>query len=451
MSALELLDAYRSRRVSPLEVFDAAASRLAESLGRGAFVTLDLENARIAARRAEVAYLDDDVARPPLLGVPVAVKDCFDTRGLTTAYGSPIFAAHVPAADATCVARLREAGAILLGKTSMYEFAWGITSENLLPGPSVNPWDSRRTAGGSSSGSALAVALGLAPLAVGSDTAGSIRLPAAWCGVVGHRPTHGRVDLGGTFPLAPSLDTAGPLARTPADARLLLDVLAGGEIHATTERPARLRIGYWPGPAAAPVSPDVANVMAAALVVFDDLAESVVEVALPTDGLLETFQPIQLCEALDVHRGCGLFPDQREGYSPALAERLERAARLTRADVDSATRWREELRRAFTNVFEAVDVLVAPAAPNSAPLVEDARGQALRDRVLPHTVPASLAGIPACVVRAGFDPGGLPIGLQIIGPWGRDDLVLEVASQFFDATHPVQDVQEKWSVSGSNR
>jgi len=441
MSALALLDAYRSRRVSPLEVFDAVASRLEQTVESGAFVTLDLDNARTAARQAEVAYTDESAERPPLLGVPIAVKDCFDTRDLTTTYGSPIFATHVPSADARCVTRLRKAGAILVGKTSMYEFAWGITSDNLLPGATANPWDRRRTAGGSSSGSALAVALDLVPLAVGSDTAGSIRLPAAWCGIVGHRPTHGRVDAGGTFPLAPSLDTAGPLARTPADARLLLDILSGREVPATTKRPSQLRIGYWPGPADAPVSGDVASVTMAALAVLDDLGEPVVEVALPTGRLLEAFQSIQLAEALGVHRSRGLFPDHREDYSPALAERLEQAGQLTRADADSAARQREELRAAFKCVFERVDVVVAPAAPTTAPLVEDARHQELRDRVLSYTVPASLAGIPACAVRAGFDRGGLPVGLQILGSWGCDDLVLEIACRFFDATPAVQDTQ----------
>jgi aspartyl-tRNA(Asn)/glutamyl-tRNA(Gln) amidotransferase subunit A len=440
-SALELLDAYRSRRLSPVEVLDAVASRLEQNAGWNAFVTLDLEGARLAARRAEAAYADDAAERPPLLGVPVAVKDCFDTRGLTTTYGSPIFAAHVPAADAACVARLRAAGAVLVGKTSMYEFAWGITSDNLLPGPTANPWDRRRTAGGSSSGSAVALALDLVPLAVGSDTAGSIRLPAAWCGIVGHRPTHGRVDAGGAFPLAPSLDTGGPLARTPADARLLLDVLSGGELRAPEQQPSRLRVGYWPGPADVPVSRDVADATAGALDVFGELAESVVEVVLPAERLLEAFQRIQLGEALDVHRGRRLFPEQRERYSPELVERLERAGRLTRDDAGAAARRRAELRAAFTLVFERVDVVVAPAAPTAAPLAEDARGQELRDRVLPYTVPASLAGVPACAVRAGFDRDGLPIGLQILGPWGCDEIVLEVASRFFDATRPVQGVR----------
>ena len=218
-SAVELRAAFAARELSPVEVIDGTVDEF------GAFVTPTLERARDEARAAERAYTDG-TARA-LEGLPLAVKDLFDTEGVPTSYGSPIFAGHVPDADAEAVRRARAAGAIVVGKTLTHEFAWGITSNNPHYPPCRNPWDPERVPGGSSGGSAVALASGAAALALGSDTGGSIRIPAAFCGVSGLKPTYSRIPVTGVFPLARSLDHVGPMAVTPADVRLFYEVLAG--------------------------------------------------------------------------------------------------------------------------------------------------------------------------------------------------------------------------------
>src|SRR6478609_5185792 len=221
LSAIELRAAFASRELSPVETLDYVTRR--EELG--AFVTLDLERAHAEAVRAEQAYADDEAR--PLEGLTLAVKDLFDTAGLRTTYGSRIFATHVPAADAWAVRKARDAGAIVLGKTLTHEFAWGITSVNRHFPPLCNPYDGERVAGGSSGGSAVALATGQAALALGTDTGGSIRIPASFCGVSGLKPTFGRISTEGVYPLARSLDHAGPMARTPEDVRLFYEALVG--------------------------------------------------------------------------------------------------------------------------------------------------------------------------------------------------------------------------------
>ena len=239
LSAGQLLAAYRALELSPVEAVDELADRIGELDPLvGAFTTLCLERAREEAQAAEAAYRRGDTDRP-LLGVPIAAKDLFDSAGVRTTYGSPMFGDHVPAADAAALRLAREAGAILVGKTQTHEFAWGISSVNLLMGTSRNPWSPDRMSGGSSGGSAVALATHLVPLALGSDTGGSIRVPSAFCGTVGLKPTYGRISAAGVLPLARSLDHPGPMARTPADAGLLLAAIAGLDPHdpATEDKP----------------------------------------------------------------------------------------------------------------------------------------------------------------------------------------------------------------------
>ena len=221
LTAVELRAAFAARELSPVETIDAAAER-AEL---GAFITLTLDRgARAGARgRARVRARE---ARP-LEGLTLAVKDLFDTAGVRTTYGSKIYADHVPDADAALVRRAKEAGAIVVGKTLTHEFAWGITSVNPHYPPCRNPYDPERVPGGSSGGSAVALATGAAALALGTDTGGSIRIPAAFCGVSGLKPTYGALSLDGVHPLAPTLDHPGPMARTPADVRLFWEALTG--------------------------------------------------------------------------------------------------------------------------------------------------------------------------------------------------------------------------------
>jgi aspartyl-tRNA(Asn)/glutamyl-tRNA(Gln) amidotransferase subunit A len=227
MTARELLTAFARREASPVEVLAACEARIAADGARlGAFATLTLEAARVEARAAEAAWRRGEAG--PLCGLPLAVKDLFDTAGVETACGSALLAGRVPARDATAVARCRIAGAVVVGKTRTHEFAWGLTMRGADGVPVTrNPHDPERLPGGSSGGSAVAVATGMAPLALGTDTGGSIRLPAAWCRITGHKPTYGRVPTDGVWPLAPSFDHAGPMAATPGDCALLLGVLDG--------------------------------------------------------------------------------------------------------------------------------------------------------------------------------------------------------------------------------
>ena len=227
LSARDLLARYASGEASPVDAVDEVAERSSAVDGRlGAFTTLCLERARFEAHASEQAYRRGD-PQGPLAGVPLGVKDLFDSEGVRTTYGSPMCADHVPAADAEALRRARAAGAILVGKTQTHEWAWGISSVNELMGTSHNPWALDRISGGSSGGSAVALASHQVTLALGSDTGGSIRVPSALCGTVGFKPTYGRVSTAGIWPLARTLDHPGPMARTPADAALLLEVIAG--------------------------------------------------------------------------------------------------------------------------------------------------------------------------------------------------------------------------------
>jgi aspartyl-tRNA(Asn)/glutamyl-tRNA(Gln) amidotransferase subunit A len=431
LSARELIDRYRARELSPVEVLDELAGRIEELDPRlGAFTTLCLDRAREEAKAAEQAYGRGDACL--LEGVPLGVKDLFDSEGVRTAYGSPMFAEHVPAKDAEAIARARAAGAILVGKTQTHEFAWGITSVNRLMGTSHNPWALDRMSGGSSGGSASALAAQLVTLAIGSDTGGSILVPSSFCGIVGLKPTYGRIGKTGVFPLAPSLDHPGPMARTPADAALLLRALADGPVG--DDGLESMRVGLCPELQAG-VDPDVQQA-------FDAAARAVgarIEVSLPEAELAyPTFVPIQRAEALRVHVSAGLYPARRDEYGDDVRGRLEAAETVTLGEYLAAAENRERLRAGFARVFAEVDLLLTPAVGCSPPPIDE-EGD-LRQLVMRYTVPQDLAGLPTCTVRAGFDSLGIPIGVQLTGPPWSEARVLAAAQAFYDATPALQDV-----------
>jgi aspartyl-tRNA(Asn)/glutamyl-tRNA(Gln) amidotransferase subunit A len=272
LGALELRAVFERGESAPSEALEALAERIAALEPTvNAYTTLALERARAEARAADAAYREGRAR--PLEGLSLGVKDLFDSEGLRTTYGSRIEAERVPAADAAAVARARAAGAIVVGKTATHEFGWGITTNNPHFGPTRNPWAPGRIPGGSSGGSGAALAAGETVLALGSDTGGSIRIPAAFCGVVGLKPTYGRVSLAGAVPLARSLDHGGPLARSPADAELLYQAIAGVDPAdpATRDRPVRpahyeglagLRVGVCGSLPGIELAPEVARVFA---------------------------------------------------------------------------------------------------------------------------------------------------------------------------------------------
>lgn len=451
LTARELLAGFRARELSPVDTLDALAERIeaVEPLVH-AFTTLTLDRAREEAKEAERAYAEGRAR--PLDGVPFAVKDLFDTAGVRTTYGSPMFDEHVPADDAEAVRRARAAGAILLGKTATHEFAWGITSVNLHQGSPRNPWALERMSGGSSGGSAVALAACEVPLALGSDTGGSIRVPAAFCGVVGLKPTYGRISLAGVFPLARSLDHAGPMARTPADAALLLAAIAGhdpedpstedvplgdleGELHAGF---GGLRVAVCPDLHLGEPPGEACAVFEEAVRTVEGAGATLVEVAFPEAGrIFETFGHIQRAEALFTHRRAGLFPARREEYGADVRARLELAERETLDDYLAATEERRRIRARFTVLFREADLLLTlVSAVPPAPIGEEPAD--FRERLMPYTTPQDLAGLPACAVRAGFDGLGLPIGVQLTGPAWAEARVLRAAQAFYDATAAVQ-------------
>lgn len=400
MSAGELVAGFAARELSPVEVLQDCEARIDPRLG--AFQALCLERARAEARAAEAAWAAG-APTGPLCGVPLAVKDLIDTAGVETARGSAIFAGFVPAADAECVRRARAAGAIVMGKTTTHEFAWGMSMAGAEGEPLTrNPRDPERMTGGSSGGSAVAVASGAAPLALGTDTGGSIRLPAGWCGIHGFKPTHGRLSLDGVWPLAPALDHVGPMAATAADCALLFEVLGGGGGPDAAAR----------GKARGPARPGGAN--EAASPPSTRVAGSEV---LP-DGAVaaEVYRVLMLSEALGVHRAAGLWPARAHEYTPAVLERLRIAETVTDEERAWARRELDGMRAHMDAVFAEHDLVRSPVAATGPPRFDEHVDP--RDVAAPHVVLQDLLGLPALA---------LPDGTQLTGPRGADARVLAAA------------------------
>ena len=456
LSVAQLRAGYLARSFSPVDVFEAVAARIADLEPMvNAFTTLALDQAQAAAAVAETAYAQDRAR--PLEGIPFAAKDLFDSAGLRTTYGSGMFLDHVPERDAEAIRRLRDAGGVLIGKTTTHEFAWGITSVNQQVGTPRNPWLSSRITGGSSGGSAAAVAAMMVPFALASDTGGSVRIPASFCGVVGLKPTFGAISAAGVFPLAPSLDHPGLMARDPGDVADLLDVLAGFDPadpatvvtiaprpRSDTGRP-RLRVGICTDLDLVRLSSAAAAVMASAKELLSGLGAELVDVPFPEAELVgDTFAQTQRAEAYDVHVRRGLYPERSAEYGEDVRSRLEAAASVDLPHYLRAQRDRGVIRAGFRRMFEEVDVLLTPAAPVSPPEpgVEDVEHfgnqEPLRSLVMPFMVPQDLAGIPAVVVRAGFDGDGVPIGIQFSGGSGADHAMLAAAQAFHAATPELQ-------------
>lgn len=443
--------ALRSGRLTCVALAQACLGRIAALEPRlNAFISV-LHDGAVAAATQLDADLSAGRDRGPLHGIPIVAKDIFDSAGTPTTVGSRACGGRAPASDALALRRLQEAGAVLLGKTNMNELAAGVTGANEAFGDTRNPWDPARWPGGSSSGSAAAVSAGLCLGAAGTDTGGSIRIPAAWCGVPGMRPTQGRVSLEGVHPRAPSLDTAGPIAATVADMALLLGTMAGvgagsepvaggSRAQAVASGPARpltgLRLGVIRGYTYAEIDTSVARAVGEAVDTLARLGAELVEVEVPELGdeghYVEAFNTILLHEFAQV---VASMTRSRSGlehsFGAIVRANLEAAAGLSRHDCAAAGHAREALTRAIRGALAGVDALFTPAQPMVAP-PRDAPPAEI-DRSRRFMVPFSLAGVPAAVVPCGF-ADGLPVGLQIVAGHGRDAMAVRIAAAFEAAT-----------------
>jgi Asp-tRNA(Asn)/Glu-tRNA(Gln) amidotransferase A subunit family amidase len=414
-----LAAAYRARRVSPVEATRACLERIARlDTALNAFITVTADRALDDARTAEIE-IGAGRDRGPLHGVPIALKDLIDTAGIATTGASALFAERVPDADAEVVRRLRAAGAVLLGKLNLHELAYGGSGVISAYGPVRNPRNPAHITGGSSSGSAAAVAAGLCYAALGTDTAGSIRLPAALCGVVGMKPSHGLVSADGVLPLAPSYDCVGPMTRTVRDAALVLDVLAGTGA-ADGGRP---RIGVARAHFFADLDAEVAAAVEAALDPLARLGAGLRDVSLPVDDDRALFH----AEVWAFHHR--FVAGSPERYQPETLRRIRAGASVTAAQAAAAARVLERTRRDVAQLFADVDLIVTPTAPALAPSFAEleARPDELRAhelRLLRNTRPFNILGLPTLTLPCGRARSGLPIGLSIAGPAGADASVL---------------------------
>ncbi len=445
---VEVAPRLRRKEVSPVELTRACLDRIEKlNPALNAFITVTAESALAEARAAETEISRGEW-RGPLHGIPVALKDLIDTAGTRTTAASALYRDRVPAEDAEVVRRLRRAGAVILGKNNLHEFAYGGSSLVSFFGDMHNPWNAEHVAGGSSGGSAAAVAARLCYAAIGTDTAGSIREPAALCGCVGIKPTYGRVSARGVIPLSWSLDHVGPLTASVGDAAAVLQVIAGYDpldvcsvdvpvsdymsgLHEGTKT---LRIGVPRAHFYDELDDEVRAAVDGALGLIQTLAGEIREVKLnvPTDRVVQT------SESYAYH--ADRVAQTPELYQPETLRRIHYGADISAAEYIQQRRELDQERRRAHGFFADVDLLVTPATPIPAPAIANLKKdpEALRPaelRLLRNTRPFNVWGLPAVSVPCGFTKSGLPIGLQIAGPHWREDLVVRLARAYESAVH----------------
>lgn len=425
-----------SRGVSSVEMTDACLTQIARNNGRlNAFITILADQARADARRA-----DEEIAsghyRGPLHGVPLSLKDLIDLAGVPTTAASRVLEHHVADADAPITARLRTAGAVFLGKCNLHEFAFGTTSEDSAFGPVRNPWDPTRSAGGSSGGSAAAVVTGMGYASIGTDTGGSIRIPAAVCGCVGLKPTSGELPCEGIIPLSRTLDHVGPLARTVADAWLLFHVMTGipNPPLLPVRRPvASLRIGLLRPYFMDVLSDDVREQFELELGRLAMAGVTVVERAVPhASDIAAVYLHLQLPEASAYH--APVLQTRPEDYTPPVRLRLEMGRYVLAEDYSRAQVGAEVLRREVDAALDGLDGLVLPTVPitaqpiGSTGLTIGDRSYPVRALMLRLTQLFDITGHPAISVPCGRSRDNLPVGLQLVGRHGRTEDLLTLAA-----------------------
>jgi aspartyl-tRNA(Asn)/glutamyl-tRNA(Gln) amidotransferase subunit A len=453
----------RSKKVSPVELTQECLSRIERLNPKlNAFIVVTVDAALAEARAAE-AEIHRGRWKGPLHGIPIALKDLLDTAGVRTTAASGLFKDRVPSDDAEVVRRLKTAGAVLLGKLNLHEFAYGGSSAISFFGPVHNPWNLDYSPGGSSGGSSAAVAAQLCYGAIGSDTGGSVRQPAAYCGIVGLKPTYGRVSTRGVIPLAWSLDHLGPMTRTVKDAALMLKTIAGYDVDdpnsidlpvpdyaaSIADHTAPLRLGiprayFYEG-----IHPEIQAAMETALSVLKTFTRAQHDIApLATDNtyssVMDPYVVILRAEAYAYHKE--YVAKSPELYQAQTLKRIQSGADITASAYIQSRRQLEQIRRSVSRVFETVDLLITPTTCVPPFTIADLSDpNTLRDKellMLRNTRPFNALGLPTISVPCGFTRDGLPIGIQITGPnWG-ETTVLRLAYAFEQATdwhnrHPV--------------
>ena len=433
------------KKLSPVELLEHYLARIEKLNSRfNAFITVTAEQARADAHTAE-RELTRGKRRGLLHGIPIALKDNIFAKGIRTTMGSTILRDFVPDEDATIVRKLRKAGAVIIGKANLHEFAYGATNENPHYGPTHNPWAHERITGGSSGGSTAAVCAGLCVAAIGTDTGGSIRVPAALCGIVGLKPTFGRVSVHGVFPLAPTLDHVGPLARSVADAAILLGALAGRDPLDPTSAPKptddfmpsgkakrrKIRLGMPKEHMWERIHPDVQRLVEAAASSLVRNGGALEQISLPSlSAAVEAANMMSIAEATAVHEQAGYFPARATEYGDDVSKRLGMGRDIPAVDYLKGRTTVMQARTEFAAAFEQVDAIVAPTVAVAAPKIgsETVRigstDEPMRGALLRLTRPGNLTGLPNVTVPCGFTPEGLPVGMQLIGPaFGEADLL----------------------------
>ena len=454
LPALELASLVRAKKVSPVEVTDAVLARIERlNPALNAYCTVTAEEARDAAQAAEVSVMTGEELGP-LHGVPVSVKDLVFTRRVLTTGGSRLFAEHVPDEDAVSVERLKGAGAVLIGKTSTPEFAHKGVTDSPLFGITRNPWNPSLTPGGSSGGAGAAVAAGLGPLAIGTDTGGSIRIPASFCGIYGLKPSFGRVPHGPGFPGWETFSVTGPMTRTVRDAAVMLDAMAGPDDRDRLSLPhdagppfleacdaglAGLSIGWTADFGYARVDPEVADLCGAAAELFEGLGCHVEVVTPGWDDPEEIFRTLVPAEAYGIW--AARLGDSEAQLDRSLVALLRYGETITAERYLAAARRRHEFWTDVQRFLARFDLLIMPtvAVPPfevARPAVKEIDGQQVSPLGwMPFTFPFNLTGQPAATVPVGMTASGLPVGLQIVGRRFADRTVL-AASAAFEAAQP---------------
>jgi aspartyl-tRNA(Asn)/glutamyl-tRNA(Gln) amidotransferase subunit A len=437
LTLTEAAEQIRTRQLSPVELTRECLARIELLNPRlNAFITVTADLALEQARNAE-SEINAGNYRGPLHGIPIGLKDLFDTAGVRTTAASNQYRDRIPAEDAEVVRQLKQAGAVIVGKLNLHEFAFGISGVVSAVGPTKNPWNLERISGGSSSGSAAAVAAGLCVAALGTDTAGSIRCPSALCGIVGHRPSAGLISLDGVVPLSTSFDTVGPLAATVRDAATLIDALAqkSGLAALLAEDVSALRIGIPRKPFFDNLDQDVASCLETAIQMVGKLTSQIREVDIAVDG----FRTIFDAEIYEYHEA--MVNKSPQLYDPRTLYRIEKCAGITASQYIRERQRLAEFRRAAERIFEQVDVVISPTVPVPAPELAEVEALPVADvrpfevkNLLRNTSPFSVMFWPTTSVPCGFTRDGLPVGMQISSRPGADSTTLRLAHAYEQAT-----------------